>query len=394
MKLSRRISNLGFYAFAEVESKVQVLKDKGIKPVDFGVGDPIEPTPEIIREALKKAADERKTSGYPSYVGDTKYLAKIAEWTKNRFDVELDPKTEITSTVGSKEAVFNFPLAFVDEGDVVISPTPGYPPYQRGTSFAGGTNYLLPLLPENNFMMDIDSIPEEVAQKTVIMWINYPSNPCGAQANPEFFKKVIEFGRKYDVIIASDECYTEIYFNEGNKPHSILEYAEKDDKVVAFHSFSKRSNMTCYRLGWVAGNADVIAAFRKVKTNVDSGTPTFIQDAGIEALNDESHVATQRAIYKRKGEIIRKAFSELGLEDCFPEATFYIWQKIPDQYESSVDFAKELLREDIGVIATPGEWISDEVNGINPGKKYVRFALVPSEEEIELAMEKIKKALS
>ncbi len=394
MEVSSKLNSLGFYAFDEVNQKVQKLKEQGIEPIDFGVGDPIDPTPEIIRSACKKAVDDRKSAGYPSYAGDKKFLQTIANWTKNRFGVELNPETEITSSIGSKEAVFHFPLAYLNEGDVVISPNPGYPPYERGTLFAGGENYFLPLLEENNFLMDIDSIPEETAKRAKIMWINYPSNPCGVQATEEFFRKAIEFGKKYDVIIASDECYTEIYFNEEDKPHSILEYCEKNDPVVTFHSLSKRSNMTCYRVGWVAGNADIITAFKKVKTNVDSGTPTFVQDAGISALEDENHVAEMREKYRNRRKILKDTFSSIGWKDCSPESTFYFWQKIPDNYENSVDFAKALLAPEIGVIVTPGEWISSTIDGINPGSRYVRFALVPDEETCEKAMEKIKKAFS
>lgn len=392
MHISARIKNLGFYAFDEVGKAVEALKEKGIKPIDFGVGDPIDPTPELIREAGKKALDGRKTAGYPSYIGTKEFRQIIAEWTQKRFGVQLDPETEITSSIGSKEAIFHFPLAFIDPGDIVISPNPGYPPYERGTAFAGGENYFLPLLRENNFLMDFDSIPEEITRRAKIMWINYPSNPCGVMAPAEYFQKAIAFGRKHDIIIASDECYTELYFDREQKPHSILEFAEKDDKVVVFQSLSKRSNMTCYRVGWVAGNAEVIAAFRKIKTNVDSGTPTFVQDAAAIALTDEAHVAEQRNRYAEKREILRKTFALLGWEDCTPEAAFYVWQKIPAAFKNSVEFAKALLAPEIGIIVTPGEWISKTVDGVNPGERYVRFALVPHLEEIYEAMSKLKKA--
>lgn len=392
MEVSSRLKNLGFYAFAEVDRAVASLKEQGVETIDFGVGDPIDPTPEIVREACKKAVDERKSAGYPSYVGEKAFREEVARWTEKRFGVKLDPDTEITSTIGSKEAVFHFPLAYIEQGDIVISPNPGYPPYERGTLFAGGENYFLPLLKENNFLMDFDSVPEEIAKKTKIIWINYPSNPCGAQAPAEFFQKAIEFAKKYDCILVSDECYTEFYYEEGKKPHSILEFADKNDPVVAIFSLSKRSNMTCYRIGWVSGHPEIVAAFKKVKTNVDSGTPTFIQDAAIAALQDENHVADMRNKYAKRRQILIDVFAELGWENSAPDGTFYIWQRIPEQFANSVDFAKELLRPDIGIIVTPGEWISNTVNGQNPGEKYVRFALVPDEETCQKAADKLRKA--
>ena len=388
IQISRRLSSLTGYAFAEVDNEVAKLKKLGINPIDFGVGDPKEPTPEIVRNEIKRAVDKRKSSGYPSYIGIDEYRQEIAKWCKKRFGVNLDYKKEITSTIGAKEAVFNFPEAFINPGDYAIMPNPTYPPYERGTLFAEGKPYFIPLLKENNFLMDLDSIPKEIVKKAKILWINYPNNPTGAIAPEEFLKEIIDFGHDNNIIIASDECYTELYF--GEKPNSILEFSKEG--VIAFQSLSKRSAMTGYRIGWVAGDEKIISAFRKLKTNIDSGTPTFIQDAAIAALSDEKHVEKMRHDYKQKRDILVNALTSIGLEDSTPDATLYIWQKTPKEM-NSVDFAKRLLQKEIAVVVTPGAWISTTFNGLNPGDNYVRFALVPSLEETKQAAQRIKEHL-
>ena len=388
IKLSRRLSALSGYAFAEVDNEVAKLNKSGISPIDFGVGDPKEPTPDIVRESLKKSADERKTSGYPSYIGTDEFRNEIAKWYRKRFGVDLDYARQVTSTIGAKESVFNFPEAFLNPRDYAIMPNPGYPPYERGTLFAEGRCYFVPLLKENNFLMNLSSIPKEVVKKSKLMWINYPNNPTGAIAASRFFKEAIDFGKDNNIIIASDECYTEIYF--GEKPRSILEFSKEG--VVAFQSLSKRSAMTCYRIGWVAGDENIIASLRKLKTNVDSGTPTFIQDAAITALGDEKHVEKMRQDYRQKRDILITALKSLGLADCTPDAAMYIWQKTPSGI-NSVEFAKRLLKKEIAVVVTPGAWISREFNGLNPGNDYVRFALVPTIDECKIAAERIKKFL-
>ena len=369
-----------------MDNEVAKLKAKGITPVDFGVGDPQDPTPEFIREACKRAVDERRSAGYPSYIGEKGFREKIAGWTRKRFGVTLNPKTEITSSIGSKEAIFNFPKAFINPGDYVLVPNPAYPPYIRGTAFAGGKIHYMNLTESNNFLPSLDAIPEDVAKKAKIMWLNYPNNPTTALATQEFYKKAIRFCRENSIILASDEPYTENYYDK--KPISVLEL-EKEG-VVVFQSLSKRSNMTCYRAGWVAGDKDIISVFKKVKTNIDSGTPTFIQDAAAAALSDESHVEQLRESYRQKRDILTAAFRSIGLSDCTPEGTIYIWQKVPEGM-SSVEFAKALLKEDVAVVCTPGPWISEEAHGINPGEGYVRFALVPVLEEVRQAAERIKR---
>ena len=385
-KPSKKIQSLGGYAFAEVDKEVAKLKKQGITPIDFGVGDPQDPTPEVIRQACKEAIDKRASAGYPSYIGEAEFRETIAKWMKKRFNVSLDFEKEITSSIGSKESVFNFPEAFINPGDYAISPNPGYPPYERGTLFAEGKNYFYNLTEENNFYPEIDKIPKDVVKKAKIFWVNYPNNPTTQIATKEFYKEIIDFGMDNDIIIASDEPYTENYYDE--KPISILEIGREN--AVVFQSLSKMSNMTCYRVGWLCGDENIISVFKKLKTNIDSGTSTIIQDAAVAALKNDGYMNDLRKNYKIKRDLIVNAMVNAGLPKCEPKATIYIWQKGPEGL-SSVDFAKKLLAKDVAVVTTPGSWISREVDGVNPGEGYVRFALVPTIEECKKAAERISK---
>jgi LL-diaminopimelate aminotransferase len=385
IEASKRLRGIGGYAFDEVDKKVEELKAKGITPIDFGVGDPTAPTPPPIRQAAAAGLERRKSSGYPSYIGDVEFREAIAGWVERRYGLAVDPQLEISSTIGSKEAVFNFHEGIVDPGDIVLCPSPGYPPYTRGTLFAEGIPYQVPIRRENGFLIDFSEIPAEVARKAKLLWLNYPNSPAGVTADERFYREALEFARNYDIIIASDEAYSEIYF--GAAPISILNVQREG--VLVFNSLSKRSAMTGYRIGWVMGDRELVAIFRKVKTNIDSGTPTFIQDASVAALADEGHVEAFREEYRQKRDILCSALTAAGLEDCTPEATLYIWQKVPEGM-SSIDFATRLLAEKIAIVTTPGSWISEPASGgENAGEGYVRFALVPSIQDTRLAAERI-----
>lgn len=387
---SKRLQSLGGYAFAEVDKLVAELQSRGVTPIDFGVGDPMDPTPEFVRNVTKEAVDRHACTGYPSYVGSAEFRKAAADWMSRRFGVRLDPATEITSTVGSKEAIFNFPEAYLDPGDLVIIPTPGYPPMKRGTLFAEGRAWFAPLTQENNFLLDFNAIPEVVAQQAKIIWINYPNSPTGRIAPLSYYRDLVAWARTHNILIAADEgCYIDIYYDE--KPCSILEVAREG--IITFYSMSKRNNMTGYRVGWAAGDAAIVANLKKLKTNIDSGTPNFVQEAASAALADESHVESMRQLYRRKRDVLLSALADVGLETHLPEATFYVWQKSPKGM-NSVEFAKLLLRDDIAIVVTPGAWITDTAHdGTNPGEQYVRFALVPSLEQVEVAADRIRKCL-
>ena len=388
IRVSRRVRELSGYAFAEVDQQVEKLRQAGIDPIDFGVGDPTQPTPEFVRKACGEALEKRASCGYPSYAGEPGFRDAAARWILKRFGVELDPETEITSTVGSKEAVFHFAEGFVDPGDVVICPTPGYPPYSRGTRFAEGEPFFLPLRESNGFLPDLSEIPSSVRDRSRIFWISYPNSPTGALAPESFLAEVLAYCGRYGIIVASDEAYTDIYFS-GEKPRGVLEVSR--DGVVAFFSLSKRSAMTGYRVGFLAGDKKIVEVFRKVKTNLDSGTPTFIQDAAAVALSDESHVVEMRDQYRRKRDILVDALVGAGLPECRPESTLYLWQKAPSGMED-VEFAKAFLDPEVAIVTTPGTWIAEPTaSGENPGQGRVRFALVPSVEATEMAAERIRR---
>lgn len=382
---SYRINATKPYAFAEIDKKVAAIIQKGITPIDFGVGDPKAPTPQFVIDELSKSAQKHATTGYPSYIGSTSYRESCAIYMKREFGVELDYNSEISSTIGSKEAIFNFPLGFIDKDDIVICPTPGYPVYKLGTEFAGGIPYLVPLLKENNFLIDFKSIPQNIANKAKIIWINYPNSPSGVMAPFDWLKELVEWANKNNIIIAADEgCYIDLYFD--TKPHSILEVQKEG--IITFYSLSKRSNMTGYRIGFVTGDERIISGFKKVKTNIDSGTPQFIQDAASLALKDTKHVELMRQEYQAKRNILIPSLESLNFPKTTANSTFYLWQETSRNF-SDLDFATKLL--DYGIVVTPGSFISEKVENINPGKNFVRFALVPTIEDIKKAADIIAR---
>ncbi|OHD72859.1 MAG: hypothetical protein A2V99_01505 [Spirochaetes bacterium RBG_16_67_19] len=384
-RAAKRLTAIGAYAFEEVDKKVEELKARGVRPIDFGVGDPTTPTPAFIRRAAAEALETRRSSGYPSYVGSLEFRQAVAAWAQRRFGVALDPASEISSTIGSKEAVFNFHEGVVDPGDIVLCPSPGYPPYSRGTLFAEGRPYQLPLSSGSGFRVDFASIPEEVAKRAKVLWLNYPNSPSGVVVDEAFYREALAFARPRGIIVASDEAYSEIYF--GAPPVSCLNVAKEG--VLVFQSLSKRSAMTGYRIGWVMGDPELVAIFRKTKTNIDSGTPTFLQDAAVAALGEEEHVEGFRREYRAKRDLLCAALVKAGLPDCTPASTLYVWQRVPKGM-SSVQFATFLLDEKLAIVTTPGSWIAEPTaDGKNPGEGYVRFALVPSLEDTRLAAERL-----
>jgi LL-diaminopimelate aminotransferase len=387
---SQRLNKLGGYAFDEVDKIVAGLKVKGITPIDFGVGDPSAPTPQFVQDATASALKTYETAGYPSYIGQKEFRTAAVKWMDRRFGISLDPEKEITSTIGGKESVFNFPECLINPGDIVIIPSPGYPPYTTGTIFAEGEPHFVPLLEENNFLIDYDAIPEDIAKRAKVIWINYPNSPTGVCATREWYDGLIAWAKKHEIVIAADEgCYIDVYF--GEKPLSILEIEREG--IITFYSMSKRNNMTGYRVGWVAGDERLVTLFKKLKTNIDSGTPNFIQVGAIAALQDEAHAKQMREEYRAKKDVLLAGLREAGLPPCDSDATFYLWQKTPEGMDS-VELAKRFLVDEVAVVVTPGSWISKVCDGgVNPGEQYVRFALMPSVEEMQTAVERMKNYL-
>jgi LL-diaminopimelate aminotransferase len=385
---AKRISDLPVYAFALINDRVEQLRAKGIEPIDFGVGDPATPTPEPIREACKVALDERAAYGYPSYIGDITFREAVAEWTERRFGIAVDPATEVSSTIGSKEGIFNFHEAFIDPGDLVLVPSPGYPPYSRGTWFAEGRTWFYPLTEDNGFLPDLDAIPDRVARSAKLMWVNYPHSPSGVCPGLEFFERLYAWTRDLGIILASDEAYSEYYFGDAPPPTALQAGREG---VVVFNSMSKRSAMTGWRVGWITGDPRIVEIFRKMKTNIDSGTPTFVQDAAVAALADEDHVVAMRERYRLKRDVMVEALAAAGLPRRTPEGTIYLWQRVPGGM-SSLQFAERMMEPDVAVVCTPGSLIAEETETItNPGEGFVRFALTPSMADVERAAERIAK---
>ena len=377
-EIASRIKKLPPYLFAELDRKKQEKIEEGIDVIDLGVGDPDLPTPQPIVEAMKKAVEKQENHKYPSYVGMYAFREAVAEWYKKRFNVDLDPQREVIALIGSKEGIAHFPLAFIEEGDVVLCPDPAYPVYSIGTIFAGGKVYKIPLKEENNFLPDLEGIPEEVVNKTKIIWVNYPNNPTTAKATREFYEKLINWAKRNNIIVASDFAYSEIY--TGNeKPISILEIEGAKDIAIEFHSLSKTYNMTGWRIGMAVGNHELISALGKVKTNIDSGQFQAIQEAGIVALNlEESIVDEIRSIYRERKDTMIKALEGTGISVIKSDFTFYLWIKVPEGF-TSAEFVGKLLDE-AGVVCTPGNGFGEY------GEGYFRISLtVPTERLLEAA---------
>jgi len=380
---SQRLSQLPPYVFIEIDRKKKEAIQRGIDIIDLGVGDPDLPTPRHIRDAMKEAIDEPEYHRYPFGPGLLEFRQAIGRWYKARFGVELDTENEIHALIGSKEGIGHIHLAFVNPGDVVLCPEPAYPVYNIGTIYAGGTTYFMPLLEKNGFLPDLDSVPEEVAKRAKMIFINYPNNPTAACASRVFYRKVIEFARKHNIMVVSDAAYSEIYF-AGERPISFLELPGAKDVGIEFHSLSKTYNMTGWRIGWACGNQCIIKGLSMVKENIDSGVFGAIQAAAIGALTGpQDCVDEMRKIYRRRRDILMKGLENTGWKVKRPEATFYIWARVHAGY-SSVESVEKLLEEG-SILSTPG-------NALGPsGEGYVRFSLTVDEEKIKEAVDRLEK---
>ncbi|WP_457640818.1 succinyldiaminopimelate transaminase [Persephonella sp.] len=387
--MNKTIKSLKPYPMEELNRLKAQLKEKGIKIYDFGTGDPKEPTDPKIRRALIDAVPE--VSQYPSVPGRKDLRETISNWFFDRFGVRLDPDTQIIPSNGSKEAIFHFPLVFIDtdipEKKKVIFGTPAYPVYERGTLYAGGEPVPVALREEDSFLLRLDRIDRTILEETKIVWINYPHNPTGAVASISYFEEVYGICREFDIILCSDECYTEIYFDE--KPPSALQVGTEG--VVVFHSLSKRSGMTGYRTGFIAGDEKLITEYRKGRASFGVATPDFIQAAANVAWSDERHVEERRKIFKEKRDIFTEFFNKIGLEYLYPEATFYFWIKAPEGM-SGKDYAKHLLN--YGIVVSPGENFCSalEIMENRCESRYFRIALVPTVEECKEAIKIWEKA--
>ncbi len=381
IQYAERIRTLPPYLFAAIDQMKREALLKGADLIDLSIGDPDIPTPSHIVDAMKKAVEKTEHHRYPSYEGMLSYRKAVADWYKERFNVKLDPEEEVISLIGSKEGIGHIPLAFVNPGDIVLVPSPGYPVYPVGTKFAGGLPYFIPLKEENGFLPDIDSIPENVCKKAKLIFINYPNNPTSACAGIDFYKKIIEFANKYNIIVCHDAAYSEIYYEE--KPISFMQIDGAKEVGVEFHSLSKTYNMTGWRIGFAVGNKDIISGLGKVKTNLDSGVFQAIQEASITALKTEDNVLKQiRDVYRERRDILYEGLKNAGFDLKKPTATFYLWVKVPNR--KSIDFVAKLLKE-AEVLCTPGVGFGEH------GEGFIRFALTQPKERIKEAVERIRR---
>jgi len=385
IEYSEKIKNLPPYLFARIDDMKQEAIAKGVDLIDMSIGDPDLPTPKHIVDAMKIAVEKPEHHKYPSYAGMLSYRKAVAEWYKRRFNVTLDPAKEVLSLIGSKEGIGNMPIAFIDSGDVVLYTSPGYPVYPIGALFAGGESYELPLLESNSYFPDLKSIPADVLKRSKMIFVNYPNNPTSAIGTEAFYKELIEFAFKNNIIVCHDAAYSEIYF-DNEKPLSFMQFDGAKEVGVEFHSLSKTYNMTGWRIGYVVGHQKVISGIGKVKSNLDSGVFQAVQEASIVALETEDSIlADIRDIYQGRRDALYEGLVSAGFEAHKPKATFYSWVKVPKGFDSA-SFTAHLL-EKAGILTTPG-------NGFGaPGEGYVRFALTVSKERISEGIERIKKSL-
>ncbi len=384
MKVSERLEKIPPYLFAEIDRKIAEAKSKGLDIISLGIGDPDTPTLQPVVDEMHKAIDDPKNHDYPPYNGTEQFRNAAADWMKKRFGVALNADTEVLCNIGSKEAIAHVFFAFVDKGDYTLVPDPGYPVYKNATIFAGGTPYAMPLLEENNFLPDFEKIPEDIAKKSKIMFLNYPNNPTGATADLEFYKKAVDFCKKYDILLCSDMAYSEMTY-DGYKAPSVLQVEGAKDVALEFYSHSKSYNMTGWRVGFVCGNAEAVKALGTIKNNIDSGTFKAIQQAATAAFTiDQAYIDKLNGMYQERRDVMEAGLRELGWDIKPSKATFYIWIPTPDKM-SSEEFATRML-EKAQVVVPPG------IGYGKCGEGYIRIALTKDTETLKKALQRMKDA--
>jgi len=381
MELARRVGRIPPYLFVELDRLKAEKKAQGVDVIDLGVGDPDLPTPREIVDVAKKALEDVENHHYPSNRGLLSFRKSCAEYMKRRFGVSFNPETEVTALIGSKEGIAHFPLAFVNPGDVVLCPEPAYPVYHLGTILCDGEPFYLPLKWENDFLPDLASIPKEVLEKAKILWLNYPNNPTGGMATKEFFKEVVQFAKKHDIIVAHDAAYIEMYYEDP--PISIFEVEGAKDVAIEFHSLSKTFCMTGWRIAFAVGNEFLISALAKIKSNVDSGVFNAVQVAGAYALDNlEKLVPPLLKTFKERRDFMADELKKLGYQFLEPKATFYLWVKTPGSL-SSTEFCRKVI-EECGIVVTPGSGFGKS------GEGYFRIALTVGIERLKEAATRLE----
>lgn len=368
------------YPFAHLDERKAALRQAGVRLYDFTIGDPVEPTPEFIREALVRSVP--LVSQYPTVAGRRSLRDAIARYVERRFSVQLDPEREVIPCAGAKEAVFHLPFALVDRGSdkrTVVWGEPAYPVYERGAAYAGADLYAAPLRKERGFLLEPDDVPEEVLRRTCLFWLNYPHNPTGAVADEAYLRRVAEASRRYGFVVASDETYADLH--DGTPPPSLLNVVRENALVI--HSLSKRSGMTGYRSGFIAGDARLVGALRKMRPSMGVASQEFVQAAAEVAWSDDAHVEERRRVFAEKRRRVLALCGELSLRPLETGVGLYVWIEVPDGHTAET-YAQRLL--DGGVVLTPGEAFGPS------GAGFVRAALVPSLDELDEALDAWRRA--
>ena len=382
MKLAKRVESLPPYLFAEISKKIAAKRAEGHDIVTFAIGDPDLPTPANILAELHRAADDPANHRYPESEGLPELGQAISDWYERRFEVKFQPMKETLPLIGSKEGIAHIALCFIDPGDIALMPDPGYPVYEVGTMFAGGTSYKLDCTRESGWKPNLDAIPADIAEKAKVLWLNYPNNPTGAVADFAFFEKAVAFAKKYDIAILHDNPYCDVAF-DGYKPMSIFQVPGAKDVAIEFNSWSKIYNMTGWRIGMVVGNAQMIDALARVKSNIDSGIPQAVQRMAIEAVyGPQDCIDEHNAIYQRRRDRMVTVLRRVGLEVDTPKASLYVWAKLPAGV-TSAEYAARLI-EDTSVVVTPGRGY-----GVN-GEGYIRLSVTTPDDRLEEGMKRLE----
>lgn len=382
VNVAARIDNLPPYVFAQLGKRIRELAAQGRDVIRLDIGSPDLPPPDFIVDEMYRSAQDPSHHGYGGFYGIPALRQAMAAYYQRRFGVSLDPETEVACLIGSKEGIANIALAFVDPGQVVLVPDPGYPTYSLGTLLAGGVPVRMPLLQENGFLPDLEAIPSDAVQAAKILWLGYPNNPTGATAPLEFFERVVAFARRHDLLVCHDNPYCDVTF-DGYAAPSLLQVPGAGEVALEFNSLSKSYNMAGWRVGMAVGNSTAVEALARTKTNIDSGIFRPIQDAAILALTgDQSWLEERNAIYRQRRDLILATLQDVGLKAGKPVASLYIWAEVPSGY-TSTGFATRLLDE-MGVSVTPGSAFGPH------GEGYVRISLGMDTNRIREAMARLK----
>ena len=381
MQFSERMNRVPPYLFVQISRKIAEKKAQGIEVISFGIGDPDIPTPDYVVDALGDASHDPPNHRYPESEGLPEFREGVADWYLRRFGVQLDPEKEVISLIGAKEGIGHVAFCFLDAGDVALVPDPGYPVYAMGTLFAGGQSYMLPLTEQNDWLPDLDSIPDDIARKAKLLWLNYPNNPTGAVTDLDYFSKAIEFAKTYDIAVMHDACYTEVAY-DGYRPPSFLQAEGAMDVGIEFHSLSKSYNMTGWRIGMAVGNAEMIEALLTIKSNLDSGVPQAVQHMAIEAMKrPPESVDDRNNVYQARRDRVVPVLKDMDMKVESPKAGLYIWAGVPEGY-TSAEFAEKLL-EDTDVLMIPGG------NYGAAGEGYVRLSITLQDDLIDKALDRV-----